>query len=280
MRRLALVFCISFAAQAQEPLRLAVPDPLGLERAKQDAAAIAELLGKQLGRQVVGQAVRAAEIPALVASGKVDLGWLSAAEYIDAAKAAKVLPVARLVRNGLPFYRSVIFARADKAPAQLADLKGKRVALVAKGSAAGHLLARSLLRGAGVEVPEDKLHADHAEVCKAVLDGQADAGATFGNDKQGKTGIEGCAQSSGERVKELKVVASSHPIPNDVMVARAGYPEKDQTALRQALVGLRRTPEGQAALKGLFHAEGFIPCEDDDFSLLRETLAGAPPTPR
>jgi phosphonate transport system substrate-binding protein len=260
------------AAAALPPLKLAVPDPLGMEKAQKDAAAFAHALSEMLGRPVEGQAVSAKDIPALLAEGKIDFGWLSALEYVTASvQNEDVRPVARLQRGGLPFYRSVIFTRKDSGVEQLADLRGKPVALVAKSSAAGYLLPIRLLHAAGaIEV---KLLGDHASVCRAVIDAKASAGATFSNEKDGRSAPDGCAESVGDRAGELRVLAASHPIPNDVVAVRAGLPQADADALREALFGLSQSDAGKALLEGTFHAEGFLACDDDDFTLLRDSLA-------
>jgi phosphonate transport system substrate-binding protein len=265
------------AAAAVPPLKLAVPDPLGAEQAKKDVAAIAALLSQKLGRAVEGQVAAAADIPALVAQGKVDVAWLSASEYVRAAQQGPVQPLSRLVRNGLPFYRSVIFTRKAGGAAVLADLKGKKIALVSNTSAAGYVLPIVMLHAAHATDPV--LLGNHAAVCKAVLDGSADAGATFGNDKGGKTGIDGCAEAIGERTAELRVLAASTPIPNDVVAARPELPPADVEPLRLVLDQLGDSPEGKALLDGVFHAERFLAASDDDFILFRHALAEAGESP-
>ncbi len=272
-------FALIAAAETAAPpaLRLAVPDPLGLEQAKKDAAALATFLSDKLHRRVEGEAMAASDLPRAIATGKVDLAWLSASEYVQAVRIGPLQPLARVVRNGLPFYRSVIFARKDSPATALAELKGKKIALVSKTSAAGYILPIVMLRAA--RLAEPLLLGDHAAVCKAVLDGKADAGATFGNDKDGKTGIEGCSQSFGARAAELKVLAVSHPIPNDVIAARPGLAPADVEPLRLLLGTIAETPEGKAILTSVFHGEGFLGAGDDDFVLFRHEVGEAGEAP-
>jgi phosphonate transport system substrate-binding protein len=214
----------------------------------------------------------------LLAQGVVDLGWLSAAQYVEAAAASHggVVPAAKLMRGGVPFYRSAIFVKTDSGTGKLADLKGKRLAFVSEQSSAGFVLARQILRQAGfteADLKGEKFFGDHAAVCRAVLNGEADAGATFANDGRGGA-LAGCDETLGpEKSKNFKVLATSDPIPNDVVAVRPEAPAEMVADVRSALLGLAKTPEGKKKLETLFHADAFVPAEDADYAPLREQHA-------
>jgi len=251
---------------AAEPLHIAIPAPLGAAQAQKDAAGIAQLFTGLLHQEVAGQVAQQG-LSALIAQGKVDLAWLSASEYLEASQSAKVIPVAKLIRGGLPFYRSVIFERKGTFK-RLTDLRGKRLAFVSERSSAGYLLARRILVEAGftpADLSKAKFLGDHAAVCKAVLDGEADAGATFANDGRGGQ-LAGCVETAGEETAaQLKAMVTSDPIPNDVIALKPGSPDAQVTMLRAALLSLR----DPARLQELFHADGFAPASDADFDTLR-----------
>jgi phosphonate transport system substrate-binding protein len=260
------------------PLRLAMPSPLGAEQARKDAAELSTLLSNAMKRKVVAEVASPKVLPLLLAQGVVDLGWLSAAQYVEAAAASHgaVSPAAKLVRGGVPFYRSAIFVRKNSPAKRLADLKGKRLAFVSEQSSAGFVLARQMLVQAGfnkADLKGEKFFGDHAAVCRAVLSGEADAGATFANDGRGGT-LAGCEETAGAaKTKELKVLATSDPIPNDVVALRPQAPAEMVAAVRSALLGLAKTPEGKKKLETLFHADAFAPAEDADYAPLREQRA-------
>jgi ABC-type phosphate/phosphonate transport system substrate-binding protein len=44
-------------------------------------------------------------------------------------------------------------------------------------------------------------------------------------------------------------------------------------AVRSALLGMAKTPEGKQKLQTLFHADAFVPAEDADYATLREQRA-------
>ena len=75
---------------------------------------------------------------------------------------------------------------------------------------------------------------DHASVCKAVIEGKDDAGATISNDKAGGA-IAGCAETLGKQVSELKVLAISDPNAQATMVARVIKNELSVRATEEAV---------------------------------------------
>src|SRR4051794_3376848 len=90
------------------PLRLALPSPLGADQARKDANELSALLSEAMKRKVVAEVASPKVLPMLLAQGVVDIGWLSAAQYVEASSASHgaVVPAAKLVRGGMPFYRS------------------------------------------------------------------------------------------------------------------------------------------------------------------------------
>jgi ABC-type phosphate/phosphonate transport system substrate-binding protein len=95
-----------------------------------------------------------------------------------------------------------------------------------------------------------------------VLEGEADAGATFANDGRGGA-LAGCEETIGAETRNLRVLATSEPIPNDLVAARPGLPPDVLATVRSALLALRG-PRAAA-----FHADGFAPAEDADYAALR-----------
>jgi phosphonate transport system substrate-binding protein len=260
------------------PLRLGMPSPLGAEQARRDAKELSALLTSAMKRKVVAEVASPKVLPMLLAQGVVDLGWLSAAQYVEAAAASHgtVVPAAKLMRGGVPFYHSVIFVKTGSGAGKLTDLKGKRLAFVSEQSSAGFVLARHMLLQAGfaqADLKGEKFFGDHAAVCKAVLNGDADAGATFANAGAGGM-LAGCDETIGhEKAKGLRVLATSEPIPNDVVAIRPEATAEMVAEVRSALLGLAKTPEGKKKLETLFHADAFVPAEDADYAPLREEHA-------
>jgi len=81
--------------------------------------------------------------------------------------------------------------------------------------------------------------------------------------------FRGWAQTVGGRAQELTVLATSDPIPNDVVALRPGAPAEMVAAVRSALVSLSQSSDGRKDLDQLFHADAFVPAEDSDYAPLR-----------
>src|SRR5215470_13377716 len=89
-------------------LKLAISSPLGSQQAQKDAAELSKVFTEALHQPVEATVAAHDDLPQLLQQGKVDFAWLSASQYV---RAAPSVPVAKLLRGGLPFYRSAIFAR-------------------------------------------------------------------------------------------------------------------------------------------------------------------------
>jgi len=297
---LVAVALISFSARADQPqisksktdgkkvaaLKLGLSAPFGTDQAQKDGHALAGALTMALGHPVEFEVLPAADLGKALATGKIDIAWLTALEYIEAAKVSngKLAPVAKTLRAGLPFYRSVLFTtKANKSLSTPADLKGKKLAFVADTSSAGYLLPHQVLLTAGLTEAEIKAHAsfygDHAAVCRAVLEGKADAGATISNDKAGAA-IAGCVETLGDKAADLKVLSISDPIPNDVFALKPGASTEQFSLLRNALLDMDKTNAGKQILANDLHADGFAAADDGDFDPLRASIGGGPLPPR
>ena len=87
--------------------------------------------------------------------------------------------------------------------------------------------------------------------------------------------LAGCDETVGAtKAKQLKVLATSDPIPNDVIAVRPDTSPATIELVRKALLGLGSTPEGRKRLEDLFHADAFVTADDTDFAPLRESRAG------
>jgi phosphonate transport system substrate-binding protein len=284
MRSIAMLLAaLPLAASAQEPaatpapaapkivapLKLALAAPSGKDEAQLAAREIETGLGRVIGRGVRAIVYRDYDSAArALASGDVDLAWLQPFAYVLAARRAQVTPLVKATRQGMPFYRSVIFARADSGMKQLTDLNGKKVAWTEVNSSSGFLVPSAMLRRANVAPKEMPFLGDHEAVCKAVWEKKADAGATFSSD-QGKT-ADGCKQALEGKSGELALLGVSPPIPNDVVAGRPGLDEAIAAAVKNGLIALDKKSADGMVLTTAFAADGFAETSDDEFAPLRD----------
>lgn len=270
------------------PLALGLTGHTGEEKGRQDAQELSAFFTARLGREVSTRFFESYdELAEALAQGALDLGWMHPYALVKAQDLAAaqgfvggVVPLAKAVRDGLPFYRSVLFARKGFPTARgLRELAGRSVAWGNSASTAGYLFPRALLREAGLDpaalfAREENLDG-HAAVCRAVYEGRVDVGATFANDRPGGAEIpDGCLQALGEKktIDELAVLAISAPIPNDVVATRPGLPADEAGRVRALLLGMGSEPGGRALLGRVFKAEGFVEIGGDDFVPVRQAL--------
>lgn len=139
--------------------------------------------------------------------------------------------------EGRPEYRSVIFTRSDSPITAVKDLRGKTVAFGDKLSTQGHVIPRKMLEDAGISLADLKGHAftgSHANVARAVLNGEYDAGALQDNMAK-RLVAEG----------KIKIIASSKPYPSSLICASKGVHEPIVKSVKSALLSFN--PKGTHA---------------------------------
>jgi len=245
--------------------------------ARQDAQRLNRFLSEHLGWSVLTPVLPSYDaLAAALASGKVDVGWIQPVALVNASKKGAVVPLAKAVRRGVPFYRSVLFVRADRKGEGLASLKGARAGWVGPASSSGYLFARAAIVQADFApaklFAKEEMLGDHFAVCNAVLDGKVDVGATFADERpRGEAmQVDGCVQAVGaEAASRLRIIATSAPIPNDVIAARPGLSEPEADRIRQAFLTLADSAEGRELLQAVFKADGFAELGEGDFEPVR-----------
>jgi phosphonate transport system substrate-binding protein len=265
------------------PLSFGLTGYGGGDNARLDAERLQRVLGAKLGREVVARVLPSTEaLAAALASGQVDLAWLTPTAVVAASGKGAVKPLLKAVRHGMPFYRGVLFTKAArKVDGGVKGLAGANIAWVAADSSAGYLFPRALLVQAGLKPAKffksETFAGDHFAVCKAVVDGKADVGATFADDRPGAAmQVDGCAQALGAAAaKELKVVAESAPIPNDAIVARPGFDDAELARVVKTFNELGADADGKQLLSGVFNAEGFADVGLEDFVPVKFSLEAA-----
>jgi phosphonate transport system substrate-binding protein len=266
------------AAAAPAPLRVGLTMPQGAQAATTGGERLAAYLQAAMGRQVSARVVADSDtLAAALAKGEVDAAWMPPFSYVKAVPSG-ARALAKALRHGLPFYRAVLFVKADSKAKTLADSKGGKMAWVDKGSAAGWVFPRALLAQAKLDpatlFKEQRFLGTHEAVCKAVQSGQSDVGATLADDVPGSRDLKvtGCKASLGADADKLRVLAASSPIPNDVVAVRKDLDPATADALHGLLLDLAGSPAGRALLADVFSADGMADVGDADFEPVKEAL--------
>jgi phosphonate transport system substrate-binding protein len=265
------------------PITFGVGQPNGPKRAAEGKALLEPYLAAAMKRPVTVVILEDYEALAdALAAGKVDLAWTTPVSFVRARQRnGEVQAVAKSLRRGKLFYRAAFIVRAGSAVQSLADLEGKSVAWVSKGSASGYLFPRALLAAQGKSpdrfFARQSFAGDHPGVCDAVRAGKAEAGATFSDERPPgeKLTADGCAESP--PVSDFRVVASSGPIPNDVIAARPGFDERLVEPTLALFAQMSQGEEGRRVLREVFRVDGWGLAVDGDFRPVVEALKVAAP---
>ncbi len=197
----------------------------------------------------------------MLGSDKADVAFMTTEEYLVAREQYRVQAALQVNRRGAETkYDGVILVKAAGGPKDAAGLAGKKFAFSDPYSISGYFLPSVFLKKAGVKVTP-VFAGSHKAALAALLDGSADAAATYADAAKGRP--------------ELRVLAVTGTVPNEpVVVRRSLLPEKRQ-AIEAALAALPGTPEGRKALSAVADITGFSPVSEAPYRALQETILAA-----
>jgi phosphonate transport system substrate-binding protein len=206
-------------------------------------------------------------------TGEVDLAWLPPILALNATARRRVIPLVLPVRNGVSAYSTALFTRPDSRIRTIADLDAARAAWVDRQSAAGYQIIRAYLRTRGVDLDRafcaDQFLGAHDAVARAVLDGEADVGATFVYMDPDGGGI----RHAGWGKSPVHIVAHAGPIPSDVIAATIRMPAGVSRLVQRVLVE-GGNPELERTARALLGAEGFVAPLPEHLEPLESLLGG------
>jgi phosphonate transport system substrate-binding protein len=205
-------------------------------------------------------------------SGQIDVAYLNPLSYVVAAKQfasspEHLIPMAMPWFHGSPTYKGIIFVRADSGINSVKDFKGKSFAFGDRTSTSGYLYPAGMMVEAGIDPNKDVKPANITGPAGvfAVLNHQADGGATF------EGGIELALKNPKDR-KQIKVIATTDPIPNGMFVARGDLDPATLAELQKAFDNMDTDPAGVAALKSMQY-DKVVPANDSFFDSVRKKAA-------
>ncbi len=256
------------------PLAFAVVS--GSSRAEGHLAAICDALARGVGRTVRPRVLGTyAALEEEVRAGRVHVVWappLVAVELSDAGLATIDLCCARGERAD---YHAALFTRHASSIEKPSDLRGARAAWVDEHSSAGYLVPRLKLAAEGLGPAglfgKESFLGTHARVARAVLEGEADVGATYvslepGTDRPLSAGW----LEAGAGINAAFVVLTAGPIPSDAIAFSRRLDAGLKAALVQQVTALPASVPG--AVGRLLGADGFAPPPASHFAALRELI--------
>lgn len=196
---------------------------------------------------------------------KLDGAFFGSFSYVLARAKLGVVVLARPEgSDGTSSYHGVLFVRKDSGIRTVRQMKGKRLALVARATTAGYLFPLIFLKKAGVRSPETFFRevyyaGAHEGTIDDVLDRKADVGASK------NTVYDRFAAENPRIGRDLVILGTSDDVPENALALRQGIEDSVKRKLVDALIGMNADPEGAKVLKA-FGARRFIVTSDADYA--------------
>lgn len=225
---------------------------------------LATYISEQIGDSVTLKIGRNyAEIENGLVQGTIDFAFIGPSGLVKTnLKNPKVIPLAKFIKNGSPYYKSYIFTKKGSNINSLKDLKSKVFAFGDIGSTSSHMVPKHMMSKAGISLHTLSTHVftgSHTNVVKAVLNGDADAGS--------------CKESVAKKhIDMLKVIAISKPIPEFPIAANLDALGKDMTLiLMRTLLHICSNDPAVTAINP--HYNKFSPAKVNDYKIIKTIMS-------
>lgn len=222
----------------------------------------ADYLSEKLGMDVnVTLATDYSTIVEAMASGKVDLGIMPPAAYVQARNldAAEAILSSQLVKYDentekpiegeyTSTFKGEVLVKADSDMESLEDLKGKKIATLSPNSASGYIYPVAEMKDLGIDpLTECTLTTvnDIPSEMTAVLNGQQDACFVF----QGARYVFSSKFTDYDLYKDLKVLyLTEGDIPNDAIAVQPSMDDDLKAQIKDVFLDMADDEEGKEAM--------------------------------
>jgi len=241
--------------------------------------------GIDRGKVVVVRSI--SELAALMKGGGADLMFDSPYPTLAVGELSGSKVLLRRWKGGKSGYRSLVLVRADSPIVSAKDLRGKVIAFEDAYSTSGYFLPADALQRSGLTLRE--LPAPHApvkahETGYVFSDNYANSLAWL---MHGRTDAAGVGEHDYERflkreTAQMRIVLETPNVPRNLVSVRGDLAPALVARIRELLLGLDRTRDGQTLLKSLERTTRFdaLPADDEQTlesmrRLLRRSASGA-----
>ena len=193
---------------------------------------------------------------------RVDYAWMSPTLMILTNENIQLRPLLSAVRNDRTAYNSCLFVDGKRPMKSIEELRGQVVAWVDRTSAAGYIVPRIHLAGLGIDPTrffrKELFLRSHADAIKAVFDGSADMGATYGQKPEDGQPVVRAGFLDVAPDRHVRVLDWTREIPNDIIVGHGLLSNPKHRIFSNAILTLAEQPTGRRLLYNAFHADTFM----------------------
>ncbi len=204
-------------------------------------------------RQISGKNVEvivptsAAVILEGLGNGTIDIGYISAMEYLQSHRQGGVKGLLVNEVKGKTYYKSCWIVRADAPYQTVDDLRGKAICFASRTSTSGYIVPMAdlvrtgrLRQGGAAEeyfgAGNVYYGTGYVSAIERLLNGQVEAAAVS------DYVIDGDKHLTSEQKQKLRVLARQGPVPTHVLAVRADMPEAEQARVKETLLQLNEEP--------------------------------------
>ncbi len=201
---------------------------------------------------------------------QLDAAFFGSFGYALTHVKAGVEPVARPDYQGTSTYRGLIVVKEDSNIKNIADMKGKRLALVHQATYAGYLYPLYYFKEHGIKNPEIYFSKiifaeSHDKAIFAILQNEADVAAPK------DLVYQRIIKENPDLEKKLVILSASEPVPSNTLCVRKDLDPALKIKLKNALLDLENDKEAKPVLEAL-GAGKFVETSDKDYRYLYETI--------
>ena len=246
-----------------------------------------EYLSKALDCDVtVTMATDYSTIVEAMASGKVDIGIMPPAAYVQAREqgAAKAILSSSLTdydENEQPIadssastFKGEVLVKADSNLKSLSDLKGKTIATLSANSASGYIYPVAEMKDLGIDPTTDCTIVtvnDIPSEITAVLNGQADAAFVF----EGARYVFSSKFENNDLYEDLKVLyLTEGDIPNDAIAVLPTMSSDLQAKVKEVFLNMPNDEEGKEAMS-LWGHTAYTEADESAYDTIESYIAKA-----
>jgi phosphonate transport system substrate-binding protein len=229
---------------------------------------ITDYLSRKMEMNVIVEIIaNYGEITVAFQKGRADAGFFGSFSYVLTHAKTGVEPIARpLWLDGSSSYRGYIFVRKDSGIASVKDMKDKSLVLVDKATTAGYIFQRYYFKYNGITNMEDffsgiSFARSHDAAAWAVYTGEADVGGAKNHI------FNSLRKEYPDFNEQMQVLVESPEVPSNGLAVRKDLNPAIKLRLKNLLLGLHETAEGQEVLKH-FGALKFVQTTDSDYDVL------------
>ena len=261
---LGLLVLGTVAAQSEAAaLRLLLPPLSSPEQVYARFQPLADYLEDRLGAPV--EARVAGDLEALLRLAREDrrqIVYLCPLLYTRLADEGRLVPLARVRRNGKGTFRTAVVVRRNSPYERLEELKGARFAFGNPVCAASRLVPVAMFDAAGLDPSRDFFE-------ERTLRSNENALYSVAADLFDATAVDEASARPFVEKGLLKVLRYSRPIPQYVLAAGQAVPPGQRSRLTAALTRLTR-PRDAGVLDALDgDVDGFEATTDSDYDVIR-----------